>query len=163
MCGGPSAPHDLRRAKQELGSAEYDLVSVNNHGLLYLGEVAWFYAHDKRMVEHLKEEQATVIVHHDCRNLREQDIHAGIVPFIRLSGPEALWVCDWFEYKTIHIVGVDFYQGKRRYWHQWDQDNLPTKINDDQLAKWRETKRKMQHPERVVCYNDRLKRVFDES
>ena len=160
LCGGPSAPQDFLRARQELGPEDFDLCSVNNHGLLFLGEIAWFYAHDRRMVEHLQEQQVPVIIHHERGNLRDQDIHGGIVPFIRLSGPEALWVCDWLDYKKTYIVGVDFYQGSRRYWHQWDQDRLLTRISDDQVPKWVEAQKTMKHPERVVCFNDRLKKVF---
>jgi hypothetical protein len=82
LCGGPSAPSDLAKAKAQIGSKAYDLAGVNNHGLLFLGELAWCYAHDVRMVQHLQEYETPAIVHHEPKNLRDKDIHGGIVPFI---------------------------------------------------------------------------------
>ena len=160
LCGGPSAPSDLTQAKAQIGSKAYDLASVNNHGLLFLGELAWCYAHDVRMVGHLKEYETPAIVHHDPKNLRPHDINGGIVPFIRLSGPEALWTADFFGYSEIHICGVDFYTGARRYWHQWEQEPRQTKVNEDQQARWIEARDQLQNPERIVTYNERLQRTF---
>jgi len=160
LCGGPSAPSDLAKAKAQIGSRNYDLAGVNNHGLLFLGELAWCYAHDVRMVQHLKEYDSPAIVHHDPKNLRDKDIHGGIVPFIRLSGPEALWTADYLGYSEIHVCGVDFYTGPRRYWHQWDLDKKPTRVQEDQQGKWIEARDLMQNPARVIVYNERLQRIF---
>jgi hypothetical protein len=160
LCGGPSAPSDLAQAKARIGTKDYDLVSVNNHGLLFLGELAWCYAHDVRMVMFLREYETPAIVHHDPKNLRPHDINGGIVPFIRLSGPEALWTADYFGYSEIHICGVDFYAGNRRYWYQWNEERRPTHFSEDQQGSWQKAKEEMQNPERVILYNERLQRTF---
>lgn len=157
ICGSPSAVRDLHQSKW----AGADLVSINQHGLI-IPNLSWVFSHDQRMVEHLISEKIPCpIVSHHRELLREQDIHGGSVPYVRLSGPEAVWVADFLGYQEIWLCGVDSYQNTSRdYWHQYipkDKDlSLKTHKPGESDKAWREIAEKLKHPERIHTFNKQI-------
>lgn len=164
ICGGISAVAELHRSNWDGAH----LVSVNQHGLI-IPDVSFVYAHDKQMVEWLKKQgMPAPIMSPQFDLLRDHDIYAGICPWVKLSGPEAVWSCGWLGFKEIWLIGVDAYQAPNRdYWHQYIDENkdyprLKKRHNVNDFQRWKEIKERMEHPERVRCFHKNLQEIFSQ-
>ena len=129
LCGGTETIKDFYSIENRL---ECQLAGVNQHALMN-DSLVWVYAHDERMIEFLIEQKTPIpIISHQHSVLRENDIHCGIGPDLKLSGAMALWVAGYLGYKKIYVCGADSYAHPfRDYWHQfWKvQEQVDTRKN----------------------------------
>lgn len=165
ICGGTGAVQELHQSNWKGAH----LVSVNQHGLI-IPDLSFCYAHDEQMTQHLAKTGAPVpIISYHKEHLRDFDIHAGICPLVKLSGPEAIWCCDWMDFKEIFLVGVDGYKSPGRdYWHQYQDEaqqkqSLKKKHNMDDFARWAQIIDKLQHPERVRSFHPKIQTLLKEA
>lgn len=166
ICGGVGAVSELHRTNW----SGAHLVSVNQHAMI-IPDLSFVYAHDAQMTQHLINFGVEVpIISYHREHLREIDIHAGICPLVRLSGPEALWVCDWLGFAETWLIGVDAYKDPARdYWHQFQDEahqkaNLKKKTNNrNDFSRWDQIIDKLRHPERVQTFNSDIQKFLDNA
>jgi len=165
ICGGVGAVSEIHRTDWEGAH----LVSVNQHGMI-IPDLSFAYAHDSQMTKHLVDFGVPVpVISYHREFLREGDIHAGICPLVKLSGPEALWCCDWMEFSEIWVVGVDGYKHEKRdYWHQYQDEaqqkqTLKKKHNMDDFTRWAQIIDKLKHPSRVRAFHPKIQELLREA
>lgn len=161
ICGSPSAPADVRRSQWQ----DAHWVSVNQHAAI-LPDLAWAYAHDPSMVDFLRKEVGITcpIVSPQFAKLQENDIYAGICPWVQLSGPEALWCADFMGYEHIYLCGVDSYGDPRRdYWHQYakpENDQTFKGKRNTRKQSWGEIISKLRNPKKITAFNPEINELL---
>ena len=82
----------------------------------------------------------------------------------RYSSLLATWLACYMEFKEIVLVGMDCYQGKKRYFDS--DENIPYECNhgnndlESHFATWRRVAEKCSNPERIKALNNPLEKVF---
>lgn len=158
--GGPSLPEDM--AKLPPGCI---LIAVNEHAQR-ICEPDFMVFNDMplnhpELLDVINITKAVKVSEHRDHSDVEMDIHPWSYCF---SSTLATWLACWMGCNPVILCGMDCYQGKQPYFHEWDQPVPAQNFDlDFHLRPWKEEGvHKLPHVERVKVMSGPLIGVFGQ-
>jgi hypothetical protein len=149
--GGPSLPRDLWKIPKGA-----KLVGINQHTLILPLDYCFF--SDPRVWYVVQQYEVNVITNYAVIRDRRDVMFAATVPNVGLSGPMAIWCCEFLGFDSIHVCGIDGYQADRRYWHSLERHD----VQGQSMEPWTTVRDKMRRPERVSFADARMNAIWHE-
>lgn len=151
---GPSLPLEVWKVP-----ANARLVGVNLHAIILpLDYVA--FTDDVALTETLRQLPCWKITQRHFED-EERMIWAGIAPAFGISGPFALWCCDWLGFAPIYMAGFDHYGSGKKYWHSLPRDPEVTGLSGPEV--WRRCFRTLRNPAAVQFFNPTIPKLLEAS
>lgn len=149
--GGPSLPRDLWTLPDDCR-----LIGLNQHTLIL--PLTYVFFADPRVWYVVQQYRVNSITTYAVLRDRKDVMFAATCPNVGLSGPMAVWCCEFLGFREIHVAGCDSYQADRRYWHSLERHD----VQGQSLEPWTTVRDKMKHPERVTFTDSRMNAIWHE-